>query len=78
VEEYFDNLKFLKNRKLEGRALAGGDPELASRYNKRWRKTMAGLSMDGANFYNDVWGAIPKTERRYFQSFAKESDPSAS
>jgi hypothetical protein len=75
VEEYFDNLKFLKNRKLEGRALAGSNPELASHYNKRWRKTMAGLSMDGANFYNDVWGAIPKTERRYFQSFAKESDP---
>lgn len=75
LEEYFDNLKFLKNRRLEGRALAGSDPELASHYNKQWRKTMAGLSMDGANFFHDVWGAIPKTERRYFQSFAKESDP---
>lgn len=75
LEEYFDKLKYLKAKRLKERAESVGLSDLATYYQGQASKTVTGLGLDSTNILRDVWSAVPKTERKYFQSFIEEANP---
>jgi len=70
LEEYFDILKYVKNTKLKREAQAEGDEELAKRYERQRRQTLFGLN-PFTRSQSDIYRALPKRERDYFEEFTK-------
>lgn len=76
MEEYFDNLKYVKYAALEKVASSSGDSQAAYRFTQLRDQTLA--AQDYANLTAHSPGlaqALPANERQYFRQFAAESDP---
>lgn len=72
IEEYFDELKYVKFRRLERQATAAGDEDNAKLYRSQWGRTVLGA--DPYGHISRITGSIPKREREYFKAFT-ESEP---
>jgi len=72
IEEYFDELKYVKFKRLENRAKAEGDNLTASMHRRRRGRTILGT--DPYDHPTKIIGAMPKREREFFQEFI-ESKP---
>jgi hypothetical protein len=76
VEQYFDNLKYMKYNALEAKANDVGDQVLSQQFNRMKSATMAALPYDTLSASTPgLMEAIPANERQYFAQFAAEADP---
>ena len=69
TEDYYDQVKYVKAKKLAAEAAAKGDASSQSYYRGQADRTMAGLDpyMDS----NEILGRISKRDRPYFQDFVE-------
>jgi hypothetical protein len=72
LEEYFDKLEFLKQKRLERQAVAMGDGERAAEAALAARRTMFGVH---PMHPFETTRAVPKQEREYFRAFAEATTP---
>ena len=73
INEYFDKLEYMKQRRLAEKAGDEGLPRSAFTYNRRASRTMY-----GANPYAEIQDILPilsSSDRDYFKTFALEADP---
>jgi len=70
INEYVDNLKFVKYRRLEDQAAAMGDAQAMNLFHKRASQTLTGIDPRSPDFYSNIFKALPPTERPYFAAFA--------
>ena len=70
VNEYVDRYKFAKYGMLSERASAMGAAGLANRYADTASETLVAANPYAPDFYGNIFGALPPTERPYFAAFA--------
>jgi hypothetical protein len=70
INEYMDRFKFAKYSALSERAGAMGDAYAAGRFADTASETLVAANPYAPDFYSDVFGALPSTERPYFAAFA--------
>lgn len=70
VEQYFDALEYIKNKRLERSARASGDEGAAQDFARQAGGTMTGINPYTMDF-SQIMKALPRRERDYFDSFAK-------
>lgn len=68
IEEYFDALKFVKNKRLAAASSAEGVDEAAGAYSRAARETMIGIDPYTRD-YKALFRSIPRNERDYFGAF---------
>lgn len=73
LTEYFDKIQWLKNFVHEQAARRIGDGESAAHYKEKKRQTLYGV--DPYRGYEDIWRALPQTERDFYREFVGETDP---
>lgn len=71
IEEHFDQLEYIKNKRLEQQALARGATEKAKEYRKKMSSTLMGVDVYGNEFR--LKAALPKRERVFFEEFKEAS-----
>ena len=73
LEEYFDNLQYVKGKILEQRAEAMNDPELTAYYKNMWQRTTASINYqtDTRSFMRQAIRGLSREERGYFKAFAQ-------
>ena len=76
IDEYFDNLKYMKYRRLEEHAKSIGSEEAANFFRAERTGTMSALQYAGGNALSNTFKSIPRTERAYFKDFSKATSPS--
>ena len=79
VDEYFDKLEYLKNRKLYQEAVESGNALEARSYKAKYQKTVSGALTSDIDTEQELlrsYIALPDTEKPYFASFinANEED----
>lgn len=77
VETYFDNLKYLKYRKLYQEASSRGEGDKAREYQLAYQKTMVGTATSELDNEREIvrsYIALPKAERPYFASFVNANE----
>lgn len=70
TNEYLDNFKFAKYRRLATQHQMVGDARSAAYYEKQAAQTMVGLDPADPDFFKNVGAALPASERPYFHAFA--------
>lgn len=73
LTEYFDKIQWLKNFVHEQAARRVGDGESVAYYENKKRQTLYGV--DPYRGYEDIWRALPQTERDFYREFVGETDP---
>lgn len=73
LEEYFDMLKYLKFTRLKNIAEGQGDQEATKEFETRRRETLFGVNPYTFN-YTDIFRALPRRDRDYFNSFVDTKD----
>lgn len=68
IMEYFDILEYVKAKKMENMARSMGDAGAAGEFEKVAGETLTGLNPYAMNF-QDLYRALPRADRDYFQSF---------
>lgn len=71
LQEYFDQLNYVKYRKLENQAKSVGDMSLAKYFTEAKERTVASLdySLPAWEFNQAAMRALPSRERSFFQDF---------
>lgn len=71
LEQYFDNLQYVKGRMLQQRAIAMQDQELADHYKDLWSRTTAAIDYraDRKDFMRQAIRGLSREQRAYFKSF---------
>lgn len=70
IEEYFDALKWIKFTRLKRLAENAGDMQTAESFESQRRSTLIGANLLNPN-PTQVYRAMPRRERDYFDSFVK-------
>lgn len=77
IDEYFDKLEFIKQRRIYKNAIEHGDDESAKNAKVAYRKTRIGSIASGLNSEEDVMYArqsLEAKDREYFSSFSRMKD----
>lgn len=69
IEEYFDILEYVKNKRLAETARDNGAGEVAGAYERSATETSVGVNPYTRN-YSALFRSIPRSERDYFNEFA--------
>lgn len=69
IEEYFDVLEYIKNKRLAEAARVSGAGEVAGAYERTATETAIGVNPYTRN-YSSLFRSLPRSERDYFQEFA--------
>lgn len=77
INEYMDKFKFVKYRRLSEQASAIGAMGMASTLDREASKTLVASDPRSPDFYKNIFGALPATERPYFSAFAGVSSEAA-
>lgn len=76
IEEYFDNLKYMKYKGLEKEAQDAGYSQLAYEYGQMSTETLAAMNYEELTPNSPgLHEALPANERQYFKQFAGQEDP---
>lgn len=75
TEEYFDKLAYLKARMNAKKAARVGDLQASQAWLQAAGKTLTGAKPDSREGFLNLFSALPKRERDYFQAFSQEEDP---
>lgn len=70
INEYFDILKYIKAKGLEGQAIDSNKLREAAEYSEQANETLTGLNPYAFNFQN-IYRALPREERDYFKAFSQ-------
>ena len=70
IEDYFDALEYIKFTRLHTAAQEAGDQEAEGQFEERRRETLTGVN-PYTRRYTQVFRALPRRERDYFNSFVK-------
>lgn len=73
IDEYFDKLEYIKNRRLYKDALSSGDVELAKQYKNKYESTVIGALTTGLDENMEMTRAyisMPDNEKQYFAAFS--------
>lgn len=68
IEEYFDTLKYIKNKRLAEAARVSGAGEVAGAYERAATETTIGINPYTRD-YSALFRALPRSERDYFGEF---------
>jgi hypothetical protein len=74
LQEYFDNLQYVKSTMLKERADAVGDQEISDFYTTQMARTVSGLSFgqkDQHTFIMQAMRALPRNQRAYLLPFMR-------
>jgi hypothetical protein len=74
LEEYFDQLKYIKFTRLKQAAVEANNQEAVKEFEVKRRETLFGINPYTFNFTH-IYRSLPRRERDYFKSFAAETDP---
>jgi hypothetical protein len=70
IEDYFDALEYMKFTRLHTAAEEAGDTEAIGQFEERRRETLTGVN-PYTRRYTQVFRALPRRERDYFNNFVK-------
>lgn len=73
INEYFDNLQYIKYRNLYKDAIANGDTVSANEYKKKYQTTVTGALASGLDENMEITRAyisLPDQEKAYFAAFS--------
>lgn len=71
IEEYYDKLEYLKARRLQQRAAATGDSQLAAQFKRQAQQTIVGLPYDQGGLDANIFQAVPGNLRSFVPAFAR-------
>jgi hypothetical protein len=69
IEEYFDILKYLKNKELADQSYELGAIQAAKAYEQAAKETLVGVDPYRRD-YRSIFRALPRSERDYFNAFS--------
>jgi hypothetical protein len=69
IEEYFDILEYIKNKRLAEVARTSGASDVSGAYERMATETSVGINPYTRN-YSALFRSLPRSERDYFQEFA--------
>ena len=76
IDDYFDKLKYLKNRELYEQALEDKDYKTAEKYKNKYQKTMQGVVTSDIDTDQEIlksYISLPENEKPYFENFVNTS-----